>query len=460
MNAHGKSYKIQEGWQSYMDYDLHYRLKHGNFKAFRSLYDLELKRLWFICYHITQDVATAAPLLIQSWKAAIESISEQENTPRENFGTLVSAEILKRMTEDIPSDNDYEGISKPLILKQYQPYVNAIEQMEYKDRYIYLLTTFGGLNAGTLAKYLSISFEESKDFISKINSKAQDTSEIKKIDFALGVRLSANFKSLNGSPFVNIDVPPFIITTLEHDYQLVMKETGNKSNMSRKETDKMKPTTENNTKQVSKKPASRIGFKYIKPIVITTVCLVGVIAAAVILPKALGGNAASTRIVNYTVEAVTQGNVTQTISGSGTLTPVTKETLTSSKGGEVEEVNCTVGAAVEEDAVIATINGEDIIAPCDGILLELPIAVGDEVAKGGSVAMVMGKEGFTMGIAVDETEISSVAIDQAVTFTIDALSKDYTGKVTDISYNGSSGGGSVAFQITATVDYIEGVYYP
>ena len=32
----------------------------------------------------------------------------------------------------------------------------------------------------------------------------------------------------------------------------------------------------------------------------------------------------------------------------------------------------------------------------DGILLELPLSVGDEVAQGGSAAMVMGKNGFTM----------------------------------------------------------------
>ena len=441
-----------------MDYDLHYKLKRGNYKAFRSLYELDLKRLWFICYHITQNVASAAPLLLRSWKAAIETIAGQENAPRDSFSALVSSEIFKAVTEKIEPDEDYESIPIPQISKQYGPYVNGIKQMEYKDRYIYLLTTFGGLNAGTVSELLAISFEEAKDVIAKASSKAQDTQEIKKLDFALGVRLSTSFKSPNGSPFVNIDVPEFIITTMEHDYQLVMKEAGNKTNISRKETDKMKPNTKNNTKQVPKKPTSKTGFKYTKPIVITAICLVVVIAAAIIFPKVLGGNAASTRIVTYNVEAVTQGNVTQTISGSGTLTPVTKETLTSSKGGEVEEVNYTVGGAVEEDAVIATINGEDIVAPCDGILLELPIAVGDEVAVGGSVAMVMGKDGFTMGIAVDETEISSVALDQEVTFTIDALGEDYTGKVTEISYNGSSSGGSVAFQITATVDYVEGVY--
>lgn len=441
-----------------MDYDLHYKLKRGNYKAFRSLYDLELKRLWFICYHITQDVASAAPLLIQSWKAAIEFVTKQDGAPKESFTELVSKEILKNLDNEVLQDESYEGVSIPQIAKQYTPFVKAIKQMEYEDRYIYLLSVFGSLNISAISKLLDISTTQAREHLAALSTKAQDNQEIKNLGFALSVRLSTELKNPSGSPFVNIDVPQFIITTLEHDYQLVMKETGNKTNISRKETDKMKPTTKNNTKQVSKKPAAKTGFKYTKPIVITAVCLVVVIAAAVILPKVLGGNAASTRIVNYNVEAVTQGNVTQTISGSGTLTPVTKETLTSSKGGEVEEVNYTVGAAVEEDAVIATINGEDIVAPCDGILLELPIAVGDEVAVGGSVAMVMGKDGFTMGIAVDETEISSVAIDQEVTFTIDALSEDYTGKVTAISYNGSSSGGSVAFQITATVDYVEGVY--
>ena len=441
-----------------MDYDLHYKLKRGNYKAFQSLYELELKRLWFICYHITQDVTSAAPLLIQSWKAAIEFITKQDGTPRESFTELVSKEILKNLDNEVLQDESYEGVSIPQLAKQYTPFVKAIKQMEYKDRYIYLLSVFGSLNISAISKLLDVSTTQARERLAALSTKAQDSQEIKNLGFALSVRLSTELKNPSGSPFVNIDVPQFIITTLEHDYQLVMKETGNKTNISRKETDKMKPTTKNNTKQVSKKPAAKTGFKYTKPIVITAVCLVVVIAAAVILPKVLGGNAASTRIVNYNVEAVTQGNVTQTISGSGTLTPVTKETLTSSKGGEVEEVNYTVGAAVEEDAVIATINGEDIVAPCDGILLELPIAVGDEVAVGGSVAMVMGKDGFTMGIAVDETEISSVALEQEVTFTIDALSEDYTGKVTEISYNGSSSGGSVAFQITATVDYVEGVY--
>lgn len=54
-----------------MNYDRHYKLRRGNIKAFRELYHLELRRLWFICYHIAGEANKAAPLLINSWKKAL-----------------------------------------------------------------------------------------------------------------------------------------------------------------------------------------------------------------------------------------------------------------------------------------------------------------------------------------------------------------------------------------------------
>ena len=217
----------------------------------------------------------------------------------------------------------------------------------------------------------------------------------------------------------------------------------------------MKKQDNPNTTTAVKKQS---GSKYIKPIVITAVVLAVVIAAVIIVPKVIGNKAESTRTTTYNVTEVTYGNISQTVSGSGNLTPVTSETVTSAKGGEVEKVNYTVGDEVAKDAVIAVISGENLTAPCDGILIEMPLSVGDEVAQGGSAAMVMGKDGFTMGIAVDETEISSIKLDQDVTFTVDAVSDTFTGKVTKISYNGSQSGGSVAYQITAAFDYAEGIY--
>lgn len=202
--------------------------------------------------------------------------------------------------------------------------------------------------------------------------------------------------------------------------------------------------------------------KYVKPVATAAVVIaVALVAAAVILPRALNTEASSKSTV-YQVQELTYGNVSATVSGSGTLTPKTQETLTSEYGGEVESVSFKAGDTVSDGDVIAVIENDDgdeeITAPCDGVLTELPIGEGDDVARGGSVASVMGKDGFTLGIAVDELNISSVSIGQEVSFTIDAVDGDYTGKVADISYNGSSSGGTTAYQVTVAVDYIDGVY--
>ncbi len=216
----------------------------------------------------------------------------------------------------------------------------------------------------------------------------------------------------------------------------------------------MKETTEKSNAQ-----KKRSAKKWIKRIVILLLLAVIVLAGIKYLPQPMAKKTTvSTRIVSYNVTEVTKGSVTQTISGSGNLTPVTKKTVTASFGGEVDAVYYSVGDYVKKNAVIAKVDGTKIKASCAGIILDLPIEVGDELSRNGTVATIMSKEGFTMNINVDETEISSVKLGQAVSFSIDAVSGDYTGEVSRISYSGSSSGGSVVFQITAKIDYIEGVY--
>jgi len=200
-----------------------------------------------------------------------------------------------------------------------------------------------------------------------------------------------------------------------------------------------------------------------KIIILSAAGLVIIILGIIILPKLFAKDKEATSVTTYNVEAVSYGNVDTTISGSGTLTPVTKETLTNDRPVTITAVNYGVGDTVEKDAVIAEAQDSDgntynYTAPYECVLLELPVAAEDELTANNEIAMIMGTDGFTMGIAVDETNISSVEIGQDVSFSIDAVTGSYTGSVTAISYNGSSSGGSVAFQITATVDYIEGVY--
>ena len=132
-----------------------------------------------------------------------------------------------------------------------------------------------------------------------------------------------------------------------------------------------------NAKPAQKPSVKKAGFRHRKRILVIVILLVIAAAAAVFLFRLRSQNADVSRITTYNVEEITYGNVSTTVSGSGTLTSVTSETLTASAAGEVQSVN---------------------------------FSVGDEVAPGGSVAMVMGKDGFTMGIAVDELNISSIAL--------------------------------------------------
>lgn len=200
------------------------------------------------------------------------------------------------------------------------------------------------------------------------------------------------------------------------------------------------------------------------------VCLViGLVvsAAAIWGPSLTAGSAQSSSTTTYNVEEVTTGSVSTTISGSGSLSPVTSDTLSASGAGTVKSVNYAAGDTVSEGDVIAVItyqvseeetSEEEVLAPYDGVLLEMPIGEGDAVEAGAELALLMGLDGFSMGIAVDELNISQVAIGQDVEITIDAVEGDYTGEVASISYNGTTSGSVTAYQITAAVEYVEGVY--
>ncbi len=250
------------------------------------------------------------------------------------------------------------------------------------------------------------------------------------------------------------------------------------------------------------------------------VILVVALVAILVVPKLLPKKEESTRITTYKVDEITYGNVSTTISGSGSLTPITKETFTAVDLLDEEEttdeeetevataaetttqtgpamgmgttqtpavlvdavvdtVNVKVGDTVAKGDVIATIRFEDsdeesdeetdeeseeesdtreIIAPYDAVILEFYLEKDAEITDSTNVAMLMGTEGYTMSITVDENNISSVKLEQEVEIKIDVLSGTYTGSVTDISYDGSTSGSTTSYKIEATFDYVENTY--
>lgn len=448
-----------------MDYETFTKIKKGNYKMQSELIRTHIKRAWFLSYHCTENVCTAAPLLITAWQRSIDEIIDATSPPRSDFKEILFLNIFRLSLEEIEADPDYEDLKAPKVASKYQCFADELQCISDEKRLVYLISTYGGVSDVHIGEVLGIGKEDVMRIVRTASSEIPKKSQGSGNQWAENIRLSTEFRNPTGSGFAEVEIPQTLLNALEHSINTYSQKTLPKN---RKETFDMASKTVTQTKggtnTASKTPSRKKGSsKRTKIIVWSAVGLALVILGVIFLPKLFSKKNALTSVTTYNVEAISYGNVDTTISGSGTLSPVSKETLTNAKPVTVTAVNYGVGDTVEEDAVIATAkdsdgNSYDFTAPYQCVLLELPIAVDDELAANSEIAMIMGTDGFTMGIAVDETNISTVAIGQEVSFTIDAVSGDYTGSVTAISYNGSSSGGSVAYQITATVDYIEGVY--
>ena len=98
-----------------------------------------------------------------------------------------------------------------------------------------------------------------------------------------------------------------------------------------------------------------------------------------------------------------------------------------------------------------------ITAEYDCELTALSVAAGDTVSAGTALCTLTGTSGYTLALSIDELDISSVALGQSATITLDALEGDFTGTVTNISYSGS-GSYVTSYTATITTEPIEGAY--
>ncbi len=443
-----------------MDFDSYIKIKKGNGKHIQSLIEAHSKKAWFICYHLTEDVTKAAPLFIQAFCETITAIAAAASAPGDDFSRLVFSTIYKDSLSAIESDLDYQNTPIPQVEEKYTPFIREFACMTKEIRSLYILKTYTDLSVPALAAISSLSVSRVKAQLKEAADTIAKEKPPQDIQGGMSrIVLFTEFRNPNDSGFSAVQVPAFLITSLIHK---IGKTINNASTGTRKEAFHMANKT-TKAQSIDPKAGSTKGPITKKGIAVCAIAAVAIILGAIFLPKLFGNNGTLTSITSYTVEAITMGDVDTTISGSGTLTPVSKDTIATTRAGTITALHYEVGATVEEDAVIAVLtdaNGNDIsfTAPYAGVLIELPIAVDDELTANSQIAMIMGTDGFTMGIAVDELDISTVKVGQEVSFTIDAVDGDYTGSVTAVSYNGSSSSGTTAYQITAKVAYIEGVY--
>lgn len=461
-----------------MDQELYSALKKGKPHTVEKLIQEHLARSWFLCQETTMDSVMAVPLLLSSWELALAACREGTAPAAGSFLELLSGEVLAGYLDGVEPDGDWADLPEPQLPHKYRLCAQELRAVSPDRRPVYLAHTLGGSSIRALAEVIGSSYEETEGLIKRAEREVIEShGSMDKTQRAALVRLFTEFKGPQSEVFQQMEVPQRLEDALRHQLQLrpgaVQRPAQKPARQPAAPKAASKPGKEG--KPGAKKPASAPA----KPAVhkptrhpfpvgkVAAICVVAVAVAllAVVLYQRLGVSAQAASTTTYEVAAVSYGNVDTTISGSGTLSPVSQDTLTAAAPVTLTAVNYAAGDAVESGAVLATGEDElgetvDYTAPYDCVLLEVPAAAGDTLAAGEEVAMVMGKDGFTMGIAVDEQDIALIEVGQEASFTIDAIEdgEEITGSISQVSYNGSSNGSATAYQITAKIAYVEGVY--
>ena len=439
-----------------MEQELYLDLRKGKPQTLEKLVRENLGRTWFLCGEMTMDSAMAVPLLLASWERALARCREAQSAPGGSFLELVGEEALRLYLGGVEPDGDWEGLPPPQLPAKYRLCLQELRAVSLDRRPVYLAHVIGGVGTRALAGSIGCPQEEAEGLIKRAERDVIEShGSMDKTQRAALVRLFTEFKSPQSGAFQATALPSRLEEALRH--RLKLRQGGGKNPgkevtpMEKKQGPGMVP---GNQKKLKRKKALAVKAG------VACAAVAAVAVGAVLLFQRLGVTAQAASTTTYEVAAVSYGDVDTTISGSGTLTPLSQDTLTAAGPVTLTAVNCAAGDTVGSGTVLATAEdaaGETVeyTAPYDCVVLEIPVAAEDQLAAGEEVAMVMGTDGFTMGIAVDEQDIGLIQVGQEAAFTIDAVEDgEVTGAISQVSYNGSA----TAYQITAQIGYVEGVY--
>lgn len=227
---------------------------------------------------------------------------------------------------------------------------------------------------------------------------------------------------------------------------------------------------------------------------------------------------------------VTQGTITQSVSGSGSVAVSQTEDAIVSEAGTIDQVKVKEGDQVKKGAVLATFEGEDvsldlnkaklnleqqqmqleqaqekwkslqvsgasesdlesaemsiksvqlnieqtqleiqdfedkakapdpIVAPIDGTVTVADVKAGDQVQARLTAFTIVNYNKLEVSISADELDITKIKVGQSANVSIEALSgQKITGKVSEISKDGTSSNGVATFPVIVTLDQTENV---
>ena len=188
--------------------------------------------------------------------------------------------------------------------------------------------------------------------------------------------------------------------------------------------------------------------------------LVVVAAAGAVFLIGGGRNGAASRDVTYAETTPVRQDVSNSLSGTGTLNPANTYTVKSLVDGKILTGGFEEGDKVEEGDVLYTIDSSDMASSVEKAQLSLDQAqssYGDTVGSSSSttetMCVIYDLSYLEMTLDVDELDILDIQVGQKAEITADAISdRTFEGVVTSISSAGTTSGGTTTYPVTIRID--------
>ena len=178
-----------------------------------------------------------------------------------------------------------------------------------------------------------------------------------------------------------------------------------------------------------------------------------VLVAAVVLVVGGGSRGAASRDVTYTETTPTRQDVSNSLSGTGTLNPANTYTVKSLVDGKILTSNFEEGDKVEEGDVLYTIDSSDastnlekaqrsydktvdcqfVHAEVDGTVSSLKVAKGDEVSSGQEVAVIRDSSKMMLSLQFPAADAANFSVGQSADVVLDGTFESLKGTITAVT---------------------------
>lgn len=199
-----------------MDQETFLKLKKGNHRIKTGLCREYIRRTWFLCFHLTQDVSTAAPLLLSAWEKAFEETTYLQEIPTASFREIISAGIFKVFQGGVQQDEDFSALPPPNPAGQFQFLVQEIQSVPDEYRPVYIMNTYGGLGKSAISDITGLTPAKVAEILQRASQEiAAKRPKGTQQEWAEHMRLSAEFRSPTEEGFADIRLPPRLTVAIE-----------------------------------------------------------------------------------------------------------------------------------------------------------------------------------------------------------------------------------------------------